>query len=168
MPVKRSAGAVVFYRNPSGKIEYLLLKHSEHYWNFPKGGIEKGEGEIQAAKREIFEETALKDVKFLPGFRVVEKYFYHAPKDFPKKEYRDKPVFKIVSFYLAESKTKDVKISYEHKGFDWLSLKETLSLFRKRKSYHQSREIIKKANSYLFTKKKTHDIKKYQNSSLKT
>ena len=46
MFLKKAAGAVVFYKNPNGKIEYLLLKHSARYWNFPKGGVEAGEREI--------------------------------------------------------------------------------------------------------------------------
>jgi len=37
----------------------LLIKHPyDNYWVFPGGGIEKGETEIEAAKREALEETS--------------------------------------------------------------------------------------------------------------
>lgn len=56
MPSEKSAGAVIFYRQPDGQIEYLLLKHNERYWNFPKGRIEAGEDSLAAARREVEED----------------------------------------------------------------------------------------------------------------
>jgi 8-oxo-dGTP pyrophosphatase MutT (NUDIX family) len=52
------AGAVILSRkNPS--LVALLYRSKQNDWSFPKGHIEDGESEIDAAKREIMEETGL-------------------------------------------------------------------------------------------------------------
>lgn len=145
MPVKKSAGAIVFHRAPAGKIEYLLLKHSEKYWNFPKGQIEKGESDIEAARREIEEETGLKNLRIISGFKAFEKYFYRGSKKYSEKE-EGKTIMKIVVFYLAESKTRDVKISHEHQGYEWLDLESALERLKR---YKGSRDILKRADNFL-------------------
>jgi 8-oxo-dGTP pyrophosphatase MutT (NUDIX family) len=52
------AGAIVLsHENPS--LVALLYRAKQKDWSFPKGHIEEGESEIEAAKREIAEETGL-------------------------------------------------------------------------------------------------------------
>jgi ADP-ribose pyrophosphatase YjhB (NUDIX family) len=52
------AGAIVLSReNPS--LIALLYRAKQKDWSFPKGHTEEGESEINAAKREIMEETGL-------------------------------------------------------------------------------------------------------------
>ena len=58
MPVEKSAGAVVFHREPKGKIEYLFLKHRNGRYGFAKGLIEEKETPQAAAEREIKEDSA--------------------------------------------------------------------------------------------------------------
>jgi len=52
MPTEKSAGAVIFRKEPSsakattGKkytVKYLLLHYAARHWDLPKGHIEKGE-----------------------------------------------------------------------------------------------------------------------------
>ncbi len=50
------AGGVVF--GPGGKV--LLLKHGSGQWVFPKGHVELGETQLQAALREVAEEAGVK------------------------------------------------------------------------------------------------------------
>ncbi|MBL7150916.1 NUDIX domain-containing protein [Candidatus Microgenomates bacterium] len=144
MPLEKSAGAVIF-RKEEGKIYYLLLHYptgsrtSKDYWDFPKGHIEKGEDEIKTVKREVEEETGLKDIEFIEGFKEWIKYFF---KD------KGKTVFKIVTFYLVETKTKDVKISFEHIGYQWLPYKQALEEL----TFKNAKEILKKANNFISEK----------------
>lgn len=147
MPVERSAGAIIF-RKEEGKTYYLLLhypglRHSKSYWDLPKGHIEKGEKEEETARREIKEETGLEDIKIIPGFKEVIKYFFC---------WQEKNILKFVSFFLAETKTREVKLSKEHIGSDWLPFKESLE----RLAFKNAKEILKKANKFL--SQKTNDL----------
>ena len=56
---EKSCGAIV-YRKSHGNIEILLIKHvNSGHWSFPKGHVEGTETEVETAKREIKEETAI-------------------------------------------------------------------------------------------------------------
>jgi 8-oxo-dGTP pyrophosphatase MutT (NUDIX family) len=156
MPVEKSAGAVIFRLQPThhppasrapekGKIYYLLLHYPSNakaprdYWDFPKGHIEKGEKIEETVKREVEEETGLKDIKFAEGFKEWIKYFF---------KHKEKNIFKIVTFLLAEAETEEVKISPEHIGYQWLPYKEAL----KQLKFKNAREILKKSNDFLSKK----------------
>jgi len=56
---RRNVGVIIF--NPKGQV-WLGHRFGEtgpHCWQFPQGGIDKGEKPKSAAKRELFEETGL-------------------------------------------------------------------------------------------------------------
>lgn len=129
---EKSAGAVVFRRN-SNEIKYLVLMRNPKYWDLPKGNIEKGEAEEETVKREVWEETGLKEIKIIPGFKQTEHYFYRLKGELISKD---------VVFFLAESKVGEVKISKEHEGYSWLSFEEAIKKVK-------SKEILEKANDFL-------------------
>ena len=132
---EKSAGAIVLHRSDE-KIEYLILHYPAGHWDFPKGNVEKGESELDAAIREISEETGLTDLKFINGFKKTIQYYYRKG---------DQLVKKTVTFYLAESKTKDVKLSYEHQGYVWLPIDEALV----KVTYQNARNVLKEAHQFL-------------------
>jgi len=135
MPIEKSAGAVIF-RKEAGKIFYLLLHYQSGHWDFPKGIIEKGEKLEETVKREVKEETGLEDIEFFSGFKEAIKYFYRL---------KGRTVFKIVTFFLARTKTKKIKISREHIGYKWLPYKKALGQL----TFKNAKEILKKANDFL-------------------
>ena len=67
MPKEKSAGALI-YRIQNNIPYYLLLHYHSGHWEFAKGHIEEGENPEEAAKREVEEETGIKDLKILGGF----------------------------------------------------------------------------------------------------
>ncbi len=142
MPIEKSAGAIVF-RKEKNKIFYLLLHYpgashraEKDYWDFPKGHIEKGEKIEDTVKREVFEETGLKEIKILPGFKETIKYFF---------KFGGKNVLKFVTFFLAETKEKKVQISFEHIGYEWLPFEKAIE----RLTFKNAKEILKRANDFL-------------------
>lgn len=140
MPKEKSAGAVVFRREDS-KIYYLLLHYKAGHWDFVKGHVEKGETEKETVRRETEEETGIKDLEFVKGFKEWIKYYF-------KKSYGKKKgplVMKIVDFYLTETKTKKVKISFEHQGFTWLPYNKALGLL----TFKKGKDILKRAHNFL-------------------
>lgn len=140
--VEKSAGAIIFIKEGEDRL-FLLLRYpsssriQKEYWDLPKGHIEKGEKLEDTAKREIEEETGLTDIKFAKGFKETIRYFF---------KFEDKNILKFVTFYLAETKTKDVKISEEHLDYKWLPYSPAL----KQLTYKNARDTIKKANEFLF------------------
>jgi len=148
MPVEKSAGAVVFRREKDGTIKYLLLKHKADYWNFPKGIVEKGEELKEAALREIREETGLKEIKLIPGFKETIRYFFKAKYDYQiVRGFKiGQMVLKFVTYFLAESKNEEVKISSEHEDYAWLDFEGMMGKFKK---YKINQNILKKADGYL-------------------
>jgi len=123
-----SAGMIVY--NPKLK-KYLVLEYDTH-WGFVKGGIEGNETEKEAAKRELKEETGIKEFKF-EDFEEKIDYFYR--KD-------EETVHKEVVFFLIITKTEDVKISDEHKSYRWCEYKEAHNLIK----FKNTRQILEKAN----------------------
>src|SRR3990172_9298603 len=107
-----SAGIIIYHKTKEG-LKFLLLYHGGGYWNFPKGKIEAEEKSFQAAIREIKEETGLirSDLKFVNNFKAHERFTF-----WKKTEGRSQKVFKIVIFYLAETRKKAIKISETGEG----------------------------------------------------
>ena len=57
----QTAGGVVL--NFHGQI--LIIKQRSGIWSFPKGHIDRGESNLEAAKREIFEESGVSDLEYI-------------------------------------------------------------------------------------------------------
>jgi 8-oxo-dGTP diphosphatase len=58
--IVRAAGGLVFRRGDDGGAEIALVHRSAYNdWTFPKGKLDPGESEPQAALREVEEETSL-------------------------------------------------------------------------------------------------------------
>jgi 8-oxo-dGTP pyrophosphatase MutT (NUDIX family) len=155
MPKEKSAGAII-YRKENGINYYLLLhyapseKGKQGQWGFAKGHVEKGETDIETARREIAEETGIEDLNIIPGFKELEKYFFKRSYGLEGEARKKAPwVFKLVVFFLAETKTKDVKISDEHIGFVWLPIEEAI----KKTTFKDSKKLLKAANDFVISLK---------------
>jgi bis(5'-nucleosidyl)-tetraphosphatase len=135
MADERSAGAVVFYMD-SSEPEYLLLHYTAGHWDFPKGNIEAGETETQAAKREIREETGITDVEFFEGFRMKIEYHYRHGR---------RLVLKEVVLYLARTRTRQVTLSHEHVGFAWKKYSDAMEHL----TYQNAKNLLAGAREYL-------------------
>lgn len=152
MPREKSAGAIIF-RREQDNIYYLLLQYGKQgkrggHWEFAKGHVEQGETEKQTVKREVFEETGLNDIKIISGFVKYSKYFFKAhseKKDNLKKNKKPSWIFKLVTFFIAETKTKKIKLSPEHIGFIWLPFKDAF----KKTTFKNSKLLLKEANDFI-------------------
>lgn len=115
-----------------------MIQHREPYnhWDLAKGHIEKGETTEETVLREVNEETGLTKINFIPGFKETIKYFVGK-----KGERR----LKFVAFFLAETKTKRVKISWEHKDFRWALFEEAAKLA----TYKDTKQLIQHAEEFL-------------------
>jgi len=146
VPKEESAGAVVF-RRENNIIFYLLLHYQSGHWDFPKGHIEAGENKTATVLREIQEETGITDAVLVPGFKEWIKYFFRNTYSItnPAEKKKAPLVFKIVTFYVAETNTKKVIISEEHLDYAWLPFEEALA----KVTHKNAKHILTKAHAFL-------------------
>lgn len=106
-----SAGVVVVRWRDD--VPHFLVLRAFSYWDFPKGEVEAGEAPLDAAIREVAEETTLGDLNFAWG-----------------TAYRETPVYgrgKVARFYVGRSDRGAVSLPFnaslgrpEHHEFRWL------------------------------------------------
>jgi bis(5'-nucleosidyl)-tetraphosphatase len=131
---EKSCGAVVYAKN--SEIKYLLLQYEAGHWDFVKGNVEEGETEQQTTVRELKEETGIADAHFIDSFKQRISYFYKR---------HGVTVHKEVIFFLMETPTTEVKLSFEHIGFEWLTYEGAM----RRLTFKNARDVLQKANEFL-------------------
>jgi bis(5'-nucleosidyl)-tetraphosphatase len=118
-PRKLAAGAVVFRRTDRG-VRLLVLRAYKN-WDFPKGMVEAGESELDAAKRECAEETGLSDLDFPFGDAHKDTLAYAGGK--------------VARYFLGETEESAVRLPVspelgrpEHHEWRWVSFDEAEEL----------------------------------------
>ncbi len=69
-----SFGAIICKIKNDSLLFLLINSKRNGIWGFPKGHIENGESETETARREIFEETGIKNIEFIENFRQEDVY----------------------------------------------------------------------------------------------
>ena len=118
-PHRLSAGVVVVSLTHR-KLKYLLLRAYRN-WDFPKGLVEAGEEPIDAALREVHEETTLDDLSFDWGMVFMETGPYNKGK--------------IARYYMARTKQMQVLLPInpdlgrpEHSESRWFDFEQALAV----------------------------------------
>jgi 8-oxo-dGTP pyrophosphatase MutT (NUDIX family) len=133
MVMERSAG-VILVLNRDVEPNILLLHYGGRHWGFPKGNIENGETEKEAAIREVFEETGINHITFLPDFKELIRYVYRRAGTV---------IIKEVVYFLAETRDREVVLSYEHQGYQWLRFNQAL----KRLTFKNDKAVLEQAKT---------------------
>lgn len=132
---KLSCGAVLARATESGWSTLLLRAY--HHWDFPKGIRERGEEPIEAALREVREETGIDDLEFDWGDRYFETGPYSRGK--------------VARYYIARTRQEAVEMGIspetgapEHHEWRWVSFDEAYDLGspRVRQIVQWARQII--------------------------
>jgi bis(5'-nucleosidyl)-tetraphosphatase len=137
---EKSCGAVIYLKKQS-EVLYLLLNYEAGHWDFVKGNVEPNETEKDTVTRELREETGIVDAQFIEGFKETIEYYYRR---------QGETVHKQVVFYLMETHTEKVTLSFEHIGFTWLNYNQALEKL----SFKNAKDVLKKAADFLKEKKK--------------
>ncbi|MGA8050944.1 MAG: bis(5'-nucleosyl)-tetraphosphatase [Burkholderiales bacterium] len=116
---ERAAGAVVFRRTERGA--RLLVLRAYRNWDFPKGLVELGESELDAARREIAEETGISELDFPFDDQYCETLPY--------------ALGKVARYYIAQTEQAEVRLPVspelgrpEHQEWRWVSFDEAEEL----------------------------------------
>ena len=134
--IEETSAGIVLFRKEDSKNLFLLLHYPSGHWDFVKGKMEQGESIHETALRETKEETGITDVKFLENFEEWIKY------DF---QYMGELVHKKVVFFLAETKTKNVKISHEHLDYAWMDYNTAME----KTTFDNGKKVLERAQSLL-------------------
>ena len=142
--VSQTAAGVVLFRNGDTR-RYLLMRSAltrRPIWEFPKGGVEAGESEAQAAVRELWEEAGIGEgqISLFDGYREEERYVFTQGKG----EQRTLIVKKVV-YFLAETEEERVTISREAEEYRWATYDEAMRLIR----FPGKRHVLEVAESLL-------------------
>ncbi len=84
LPYRRSAGVALINANGDVFIgrrakEREVRTVPNHEWQMPQGGIDEGESPLEAAKRELYEETNVRSTRLLA--EAPEWYSYDLPRE---------------------------------------------------------------------------------------
>jgi bis(5'-nucleosidyl)-tetraphosphatase len=131
---EKSCGAVVFLKN--SEVKYLLLHYEAGHWDFVKGNVELNESEQETVIRELREETGITDARFIEDFKEKIDYFYRR---------QGVTIHKEVIFFLMETHTETVTISFEHVGYIWLNYQQA----KEKLTFKNARDVLQKAHKLM-------------------
>ncbi len=134
--IEETSAGIVLFRKEESKNLFLLLHYPSGHWDFVKGKMEKGESTHQTAVRETKEETGITDITFVENCEEWIQYNF---------KYQGELVQKKVVFFLAETKTEEVKISHEHSGYTWMDYNSSME----KTTFDNAKTILTKAEKLL-------------------
>ena len=133
--IKVESFGIVAFLNEEGAWKVLLILHREgNHWGFPKGKANPGETSLQAAMRELNEETGLEVTEVLRENPLTEQYQFRRRKDF---------IIKTVQYFPAFVKG-DLKIQQEEiREAKWLTIPEALHQLTFKEARHILQEFLR-------------------------
>jgi ADP-ribose pyrophosphatase YjhB (NUDIX family) len=134
--IETSSGGVVFRRAHDGAL-FLLIRDPYGNWGLPKGHLEGGETPIEAAVREVAEETGLAELSVIDQLPTIDWYFKDGKA----------VVHKFCHFFLIESPEGEARPQAEEGITEciWLALEGALETL----SYANAREVLRAAGRLL-------------------
>jgi 8-oxo-dGTP pyrophosphatase MutT (NUDIX family) len=121
---KRSFGIVPVAVEQGGSLLLLILRAYKN-WDFPKGGADEGESPLDAATRELKEETGIQHFNFEWGEQSMDTEIYAGGK--------------VASYFLARVEKQELILPVseelgrpEHDEYRWVSYAEARDLLSPR------------------------------------
>lgn len=134
--IEHSSGGVVA-RRVNGTVFLLLIRDPYDKWGLPKGHVENGEKSLEAALREVREETGLNRLDPGPSLGTIDWYF----------RLKGDLVHKFCDYYLMTSPDGDTvpEVSEGITECRWLPVEEAIATV----AYDNARQIVVRAADVL-------------------
>lgn len=137
-----SAGAILFRRNSKDTKFLVIYSERNRIWGFPKGHIETGESEQDAALREIDEETGITKLRFIDGFREEDIY----PAMGTRGKFRGRKITKHAIYFLCETTEEEITTdNTEITNYRWLPYSAAWELL----SFASTKMLLERAHLHL-------------------
>lgn len=136
MMTEKSAGFILITDDFETDDYSVLLHYTSGHWDFPKGNIETNETELEAATRELQEETSIESFRVIPNFRYVLDFKYTR---------KGMLISKQVTLFLASTGVRKVKISHEHMGYNWVKKSDATTQL----TYKNAKNALMQAINFL-------------------
>lgn len=136
---EQSFGVIPIYQK-GDQTYFLLIQHNGGHWAFPKGRPERGESEMETARRELHEETGVSDVTLRTDHVFEERY--------TKTRWGDprRLVTKTVRYFLGMVADPRVRLqAAEVQDYKWATYEEARDII----TYDASRQLLDQAAQVL-------------------
>lgn len=135
-----SAGGILI--NSENKV-YLINKIDRNEWSLPKGKVEEGESNLEAAVREVKEETGYTDIKVLSNNQIgFDKYKF---KSFRDDVVIDKTVYFFPMKVLKEEQIMTPEMEKEGLEGGWFTFEEAV----KKVPFKSIKDLIRKIPAFI-------------------
>lgn len=136
--MKDASFGVIPIHSENGTDRFLVVHQKKGHWGFPKGHADKGESALQAATRELAEETGITACRVAESPEFIEQYAFITKKG--------KRVDKTVTFFIGRVDDPAVTPQPEEvQGYDWL----TADQVRERLTFPEARELFGRVLAHL-------------------
>ncbi len=129
-------------------MQFCVLHRSDYdQWQFVAGGGEDTETPIEAAVREISEETGIKTDNIIKLVSMA-----YVPVNVISKRHREhwtKDIYVLPEYSFAFECTHDIELSNEHLEYDWLSYDEAMT----RLAWDSNKTALYELNCRLFAER---------------
>ncbi|MBU4455056.1 WecB/TagA/CpsF family glycosyltransferase, partial [Patescibacteria group bacterium] len=110
----------------NNKNQVLLVNwiKDDDYWGLPQGGVDNGESEDDALRREIKEEIGISNFKILDKFKNIYKYKW--PKGYTNRGYKGQRQTLFILKFNGDDN--DIKLCpWEHKEWKWADINNLIN-----------------------------------------
>ena len=136
MKKTKSAGGIIL--NKENKI--AMVEQRNDIWSLPKGHLEKNESELDAAIREIHEETGLTQIKYIQKIGQYTRY------KIGKENSEDRSEEKTIILFLFKTNEVDLNpLDPDNPSAKWLTYKEAINKLSNKKD----QDFLKKHENFI-------------------
>lgn len=119
-----SAGGVIV--GPDGRV--VVVNQDDRTWSLPKGGLDPGEDDLAAARREIYEETGLTKLRLVKKLGSYERF----AMDLAGEDLLDRPRY-ITMFLFTTEQTQLAPVDPANPEAYWVPPEKVASLLTHKK-----------------------------------
>ncbi len=137
--MKDQSFGIVPVRRDANEYQFLLVQHHAGHWALPKGHAENNETDIEAARRELHEETGVANATLVPGVVLNETYYFKR---------NQQTITKSVRYFIGLVKDTAIHIqAAEIEAYTWANFDKAVGMI----TFSESRRILTEAHHYIVT-----------------